>query len=292
MEPFAARCRVFKEYNRYEIVNMTIWFVAIAAMMILIAASLVLKPFGGESKDTANGRFAIAIVAVAIATAAGLYLVIGRPDVLPTSTGSLATTSPRASTAESDEQKEIGSVGSLIDGLAARLESQPDDAEGWILLAKSYKHLGRVDDASAAYARARALGASDASLDDLSVDGSDEASARISGRVSVIGDPPAAGSTVFIIAKPADGSPMPLAVLRKPASELPFEFALSDEHSMVQGAGLGAVDTVIISVKVSASGDALQAANGYEVHSGPVKVAGAEHLELVIDPTNTINRKQ
>ena len=40
--------------------------------------------------------------------------------------------------------------------LAARLEENPDDAEGWARLVRSYMVLGRPDDARDALARARA----------------------------------------------------------------------------------------------------------------------------------------
>lgn len=43
--------------------------------------------------------------------------------------------------------------------LAARLEREPNDAGGWVLLAQSYDYLGRKDDAAKARARAGALGA-------------------------------------------------------------------------------------------------------------------------------------
>ncbi len=43
--------------------------------------------------------------------------------------------------------------------LAARLEREPNDAGGWVLLAQSYDYLGRKDEAAKARARAEALGA-------------------------------------------------------------------------------------------------------------------------------------
>ncbi len=43
--------------------------------------------------------------------------------------------------------------------LAARLEREPNDTGGWVLLAQSYEYLGRKEDATKARARATALGA-------------------------------------------------------------------------------------------------------------------------------------
>lgn len=53
------------------------------------------------------------------------------------------------------------SVSTLITGLQARLAENPDDAKGWLLLAKSYEYLGDPAEARDAYARAVTLGMSD-----------------------------------------------------------------------------------------------------------------------------------
>jgi hypothetical protein len=71
-------------------------------------------------------------------------------------------------------------VGSLVDGLSARLHENPDDAGGWLLLAKSYRFLERPGDARLAYQRAAALGKTDPELAAwLSLQGSDEADLTI-----------------------------------------------------------------------------------------------------------------
>lgn len=57
------------------------------------------------------------------------------------------------------------SVGTLIDGLEARLAASPEDAKGWLLLARSHDHLGNNEEAWNAYARARDLGMPDQSLE-------------------------------------------------------------------------------------------------------------------------------
>ena len=56
-------------------------------------------------------------------------------------------------------------VGSLIGGLEARLAENPDDAKGWLLLARSHDHLGNDDEAWNAYSRARELGMNDETLE-------------------------------------------------------------------------------------------------------------------------------
>lgn len=45
----------------------------------------------------------------------------------------------------------------MVERLATRLKSNPDDMEGWARLARSYKVLGRLDDAEKAYTKAQPL---------------------------------------------------------------------------------------------------------------------------------------
>lgn len=52
----------------------------------------------------------------------------------------------------------IASVEQLLNGLKTRLNAQPDDVKGWVLLAKSYHHLGYREEATQAAAKARELG--------------------------------------------------------------------------------------------------------------------------------------
>ena len=48
-------------------------------------------------------------------------------------------------------------IAAMLDTLAQRLKSRPDDAQGWVLLARSYHALGRFPEAADAYAHADAL---------------------------------------------------------------------------------------------------------------------------------------
>jgi len=57
------------------------------------------------------------------------------------------------------------SIASLTQDLSESLQEQPDDASGWLLLARSYEHLGRRDEALVALNRARDLGETDAEFE-------------------------------------------------------------------------------------------------------------------------------
>ena len=63
--------------------------------------------------------------------------------------------------------------------------------------------------------------------------------------------------TVFVFARAAEGPRLPLAILRKRARELPFDFRLDDSMAMAAQARLSAFDKVIVTARVSRSGNAL-----------------------------------
>jgi len=56
----------------------------------------------------------------------------------------------------SDEDRQA-MIRAMVERLAARLQSQPDDLEGWLRLARAYDVLGERDKAAAAFERARRL---------------------------------------------------------------------------------------------------------------------------------------
>lgn len=61
---------------------------------------------------------------------------------------------------------------------------------------------------------------------------------------------------LFVFARAAEGPPMPLAVLRRKAAELPLEFRLDDSMAMAQGLKLSSFPRVIVAARISKSGNA------------------------------------
>jgi hypothetical protein len=61
-------------------------------------------------------------------------------------------------------EREAAPVSSLIDGLVKRLEKEPNDGNGWALLAQSYAFIGEQHAAEKATARAIALGIDETTL--------------------------------------------------------------------------------------------------------------------------------
>lgn len=65
---------------------------------------------------------------------------------------------PAVPSGKQDATDGIAPVDVLLVGLKQRLETQPDDVDGWVLLSKSYYHLDQWKDAEEAFEKAKALG--------------------------------------------------------------------------------------------------------------------------------------
>ena len=88
--------------------------------------------------------------------------------------------------------------------------------------------------------------------------------------------------TLFIFARAAEGSRMPLAILRLKASELPRQFRLDDTLGMTGGPALSATPQVRIEARVSKSGEATPKPGDLRGESAVV-APGAANVEIVID---------
>ena len=111
------------------------------------------------------------------------------------------------------------------------------------------------------------------------------AAANIQGVVSLSPDlkgKVAPDDTVFIFARAAQGPRMPLAILKRKASELPITFTLDDSTAMADELKLSRFDLVVVGARVSKSGNALPQSGDLVGQSAPVK-AGDGKLTLVID---------
>ena len=113
----------------------------------------------------------------------------------------------------------------------------------------------------------------------------DAANANVSGRVSL--DPALAGSvspgdTVFIFARAANGPRMPLAILKKQVSDLPLDFVMDDSDAMNPQMKLSRFSDVIVSARISKSGNAMPQPGDLQGASAVVKV-GVQGLNIVIN---------
>ncbi|MDQ2778949.1 MAG: c-type cytochrome biogenesis protein CcmI, partial [Pseudomonadota bacterium] len=92
----------------------------------------------------------------------------------------------------------------------------------------------------------------------------------------------APGDTVFVYARSAQGLRMPLAIVRKQVSDLPFDFVLDDSSAMSSAARLSTAGKVVVSARISKSGQAVPQSGDLEAESAPLDV-GARGIALVID---------
>ena len=92
----------------------------------------------GTSIAPTNRTTGVLIALVVPVFAGSLYLLLGQPAALD----------ERARQGVSQ-----GEVEKMVNGLAARLAAKPDDPKGWVVLGRSYRVMGRMQDAANAFQR-------------------------------------------------------------------------------------------------------------------------------------------
>lgn len=251
-----------------------------ALVMALLAASFVAMPLIQHSRKSGLVGVAIALPVFSV----GLYGFVGSPQAAGVDIQEHASKPAVAA----PQKKSVGSVASMIDGLAARLEDNPDDGKSWLLLARSYNHLQRIPDAIDAYQYAVALGEYDGDLAAVSgsLSSGDLAVAQVFGNVrlseqsKVIVLPT---DTVFVFARAVGGPPMPVAVLQRSVSDLPLDFLLNDSQAMSAETKLSNYEQVIVTARISRSGVESEALQDLEARSDVLVVAENRHLNLIIE---------
>jgi len=204
----------------------------------------------------------------------------------------------------------------LLVGLKQRLEAQPDDVDGWVLLSKSYYHLNRWEEAEAAFEKAKALGYTGSwqplpRIDSFSQNSSssidfrdykiNEANDQAGSAVRQTGANASAGlklkvslnpalqqelspdAAVFVFVRAVENPGPPLAVVRKTVGELPFEIALNDSHAMIPSRTISSAKNVIVGARISVSGNPERQPGDYEQLSDSIPADFSKTLDLVIN---------
>ena len=121
----------------------------------------------GASKNTrsspsasplATRKLAYCVGALIPLGAIAVYLTVGNPKAL---TGQVTTASSPPFAGQTGEMTEQ-QIEANVEKLARRLEQNPNDAQGWIMLGRSYAGMNRFADAATAYEHATKLRGNDA----------------------------------------------------------------------------------------------------------------------------------
>ena len=344
----------------------------------LVAAPSPLSPAAARAggKKFADSRLRWAFPAGIAIVAVAAYLIFGNQKSEEPTLADLPPTVPALSglpqPAGKAQSNSGGDLKTMAKRLAEKMEKDPKNGEGWLLLARTYGELREPAEADKAYAKAAALlppeatmladwadahvmardrkwdneardivkralatdpkhlkvlalagseaferadykqaivywkrmqdvaapGSMDAKLADSNIQEANAAltgkkpepvvaqpavaTGAIAGTVTLdarLKDKVAPGDTIFVVAKATDGSAAPLAVRRFQAAELPIKFQLDDSAAMVPGRNISKFGEVVVSARLSKSGEAI--AQPADILSKPVRTkSGAVDVKL------------
>jgi cytochrome c-type biogenesis protein CcmI len=258
---------------------------------------------------------ALALVAVVPLAAFGAYHWIGSTRGSPAASGGNA--------GPVDEQSAAGGAPVPVDHggdmqasiarLAEKLRQHPDDAQGWALLARTYKATQHYPEAREAFKHALEAAPGDAGLEreyaaaeTPNPDDQPEPQQCPASDDAQCGEPAAApsdatrivvnvsldpklkakvlpGDTLFVFAKAANGPGMPLAIARLTAGQLPTSVTLTDAMSMMPNLTLSKFPQVILGARISKSGNAVAQSGDFQTLSAAVSNSPAGPIQLTID---------
>ena len=92
-----------------------------------------------------------------------------------------------------------------------------------------------------------------------------------------------ANDVLYVFAKAVGGPPMPLAIARLPAAQLPAKVTLTDGMGMLPTMKLSQFPQVIVGARISKSGNAIAQSGDLQTLSAPLPTTRTEPLALTID---------
>jgi hypothetical protein len=213
-----------------------------------------------------------------------------------------------ATTGKQDSATGVAPVDELLLGLKQRLESEPNDVDGWVLLSKSYYHLDRWKEADEAFEKAKALGYrgswqplpridsfsqnsasainfKDYKINQDSTPATSQTAAGLQLNISLNPDLQhdlAPDTAVFIFVRAVGIPGPPLAAVRTTVGELPFEITLNDSHAMIPSRTISSAGNVIVGARISMSGNPERQPGDYEQLSDSIPADFDEMIGLTI----------
>jgi cytochrome c-type biogenesis protein CcmH len=95
-------------------------------------------------------------------------------------------------------------------------------------------------------------------------------------------DSVAPNDTLFVFAKAEHGPPMPLAIARLTAAQLPASVTLTDAMGMVPSLTLSQFPQIVVGARISKSGNAIAQSGDLQTLSASATAAQAEPVQLII----------
>lgn len=204
---------------------------------------------------------------IAVALAGGtlaVYLTQGTPAALD----------PAALTAPATAQD----LDSLLEGLRTRLAETPEDPQGWALLARGYRSVGRIAEAADAYGRAIALSPTDA---DLMVEGAETLAMSRPDR-SLAGEPSALLARALAIAPEHQRGLWLLGIAHAQTGELESAIATWTRLTTLLEPGSEVARAVTEQIA-----EARQRLGGIESETGPAPESVAAEAPIAVPPVDT-----
>ena len=132
------------------------WIVVLVISLAVVAATAlpIIRSLKEGDKPSGLQLLSIILVATAPIAAALTYLEIGRPESLSANFEIVADTATASTTPDLQSmapEDRAAVIESMVAGLAARLEEDPSDVEGWRMLARSYGVMNRAQESADAY---------------------------------------------------------------------------------------------------------------------------------------------
>jgi cytochrome c-type biogenesis protein CcmH len=118
-----------------------------------------------DEKPVVTQRKTVYLVGIGLALVAVIfYLNVGNPTAIGNVAKATITTPPAGPAAPPSGERTQAQIEANVAKLAERLKTNPNDAQGWTMLARSYSSMEKFGEAAGAYAKATELSPKDADL--------------------------------------------------------------------------------------------------------------------------------